>query len=58
MREFCVQTLKVKVETITEAGVPGELICNAVKNYGIDLLVLGNDESGALKRSVSGKFSS
>ncbi|KAG8639113.1 hypothetical protein MANES_14G103700v8 [Manihot esculenta] len=39
----------VKVETITEAGEPGELICNAVKNYGIDLLVLGNDESGALK---------
>ncbi|KDP29424.1 hypothetical protein JCGZ_18345 [Jatropha curcas] len=48
----------VKVETITEAGDPKELICNVVKTYNISLLVLGYNEGGALKRAFMGSQSS
>ncbi|KAJ9140750.1 hypothetical protein P3X46_031358 [Hevea brasiliensis] len=48
----------VKAETITELGEPGELICNAVKNYKVNLLVLGKNEGGALKRAFLGSVSS
>ncbi|XP_022726679.1 uncharacterized protein LOC111282717 isoform X2 [Durio zibethinus] len=40
----------VKVETVTEVGDPKEAICNAVENYKINLLVVGDQADGILQR--------
>ncbi|XVF84778.1 hypothetical protein PTKIN_Ptkin17bG0065900 [Pterospermum kingtungense] len=40
----------VKVETVTEVGDPKEVICSAVENYKINLLVVGDQDDGVLQR--------
>ncbi|XVE84866.1 hypothetical protein DITRI_Ditri17bG0046700 [Diplodiscus trichospermus] len=40
----------VKVETITEVGDPKEAICNAVKNYKINILVVGDQTDGIFQK--------
>ncbi|KAF5727747.1 hypothetical protein HS088_TW22G01444 [Tripterygium wilfordii] len=47
----------VKVETITEVGEAKEAVCKAVRNNGIDLLVIGENSNGALKRFFLGSLS-
>ncbi|KAJ4828888.1 hypothetical protein Tsubulata_039861 [Turnera subulata] len=46
----------VKAETITEAGEPRELICNAVEDHKIKLLVVPNRPIGFLKRVFQGSL--
>ncbi|KAF5745256.1 hypothetical protein HS088_TW07G00839 [Tripterygium wilfordii] len=50
-------TRGVKVETITELGKAKEVICKAVRKNGIDLLVMGDNSNGALKRFFLGSLS-
>ena len=40
----------MKVETYTEVGDPKEVICNAVEDHKINLLVIGDNGDGTLKR--------
>ncbi|KAF7846668.1 hypothetical protein BT93_L3926 [Corymbia citriodora subsp. variegata] len=47
----------VKVETLTEAGDPGVTICNAAHENNIDLLILGHESHGILKRVFLGTLS-
>ncbi|EXB77507.1 Universal stress protein A-like protein [Morus notabilis] len=44
----------VNVKTFTEIGDPKEVICNAVQEHNIDLLVIGNNSYGILKRALLG----
>ncbi|KAI6686175.1 hypothetical protein NL676_032088 [Syzygium grande] len=44
----------VKVETLMEAGDPRVTICNAVHKNNIDLLILGHESHGILKRVFLG----
>ncbi|KAJ4828887.1 hypothetical protein Tsubulata_039860 [Turnera subulata] len=46
----------VKAETITEAGEPRELICNAVEVHKIDLLVVANHPTGFPKSVFQGSL--
>ncbi|XWS47983.1 hypothetical protein CRYUN_Cryun13aG0032500 [Craigia yunnanensis] len=48
----------VKVETVTEVGDPKEVICNAVENYKINLLVVGDQADGVLQRVFQESLSS
>ncbi|OMO63534.1 UspA [Corchorus capsularis] len=48
----------VKVETVTEVGNPKEIICNAVENYKINLLVVGDQADGILQRIFQESLSS
>ncbi|GAV66290.1 Usp domain-containing protein [Cephalotus follicularis] len=47
----------VNAETITEIGDPKEVICKAVQEHSINLLVMGNHTDGVLKRVFSGSMS-
>lgn len=47
----------VKVETLTEAGDPKVTICNAAHKNNVDLLVLGHESHGILKRAFLGSLS-
>ncbi|XP_062110107.1 universal stress protein A-like protein [Humulus lupulus] len=44
----------VKVKTFTEGGDPKEVICNAVEEHNIDLLVLGDKSRGIFERALLG----
>ncbi|KAL5553150.1 hypothetical protein UlMin_040551 [Ulmus minor] len=46
----------VKVETYTEIGDPKEAICNAVEDHKINLLVIGDNNDGAIKRALLGSL--
>ncbi|XVE84865.1 hypothetical protein DITRI_Ditri17bG0046700 [Diplodiscus trichospermus] len=48
----------VKVETITEVGDPKEAICNAVKNYKINILVVGDQTDGIFQKVFQESLSS
>ncbi|KAJ6903037.1 universal stress protein A-like protein [Populus alba x Populus x berolinensis] len=48
----------VTVEAITEAGYPKEVICDAVQKCGVNLLVIGDEASGNIKRALLGSVSS
>lgn len=41
------------MEAITEAGYPKEVICDAVQKCGVNLLVIGDEANGNIKRLVS-----
>ncbi|KAI3423515.1 Usp domain-containing protein [Psidium guajava] len=47
----------VKVETLTDAGDPRVTICNAVNKNNINLLILGHESHGILKRVFLGTLS-
>ncbi|KAG6764203.1 hypothetical protein POTOM_031662 [Populus tomentosa] len=48
----------VTVEAITEAGYPKEVICDAVQKCGVNLLVIGDEANGNIKRALLGCVSS
>ncbi|PIA33282.1 hypothetical protein AQUCO_04100006v1 [Aquilegia coerulea] len=47
----------VTPKTISEVGDPKEVICQAVEKFDINLLVLGNNGKGAIKRAFLGSVS-
>lgn len=49
----CLLSSQVTVEAITEAGYPKEVICDAVQKCGVNLLVIGDEANGKIKRLVS-----
>ncbi|GLU04729.1 hypothetical protein SLE2022_218640 [Rubroshorea leprosula] len=46
----------VYVETVTETGDPKETICNAVQRHKINLLVIGDNDNGILRRVFQGSL--
>ncbi|KAF5207606.1 Universal stress protein a-like protein [Thalictrum thalictroides] len=47
----------VTPKTISEVGDPKEVICSAVEKFNINLLVIGNNGKGAIKRAFLGSVS-
>ncbi|OWM67994.1 universal stress protein A-like protein isoform X2 [Punica granatum] len=47
----------VNAETMTETGDPKATICSAVQKYKIDLLIIGCEDYGPLKRFLVGSMS-